>query len=112
SELRSPAGRSGRGAEHPGRTQPVNDRRDMTRRKTPRPRAPAGIEYLGVAGSSQDCQEAVIRRVQYGERIHQARILSSAGTHCLLLANGIGDQAAVKSGSASGYGGGGAAALA
>src|SRR5438132_8533677 len=71
----------------------------------------AGIEYLGIAGSSQDCQEAVIRRVQYGERIHQARILSSARTHCLLLANEIGDQAAVKSGFASGYGGEGPAAL-
>ena len=83
----------------------------MTKRKAPSPRTPAGIEYLGIAGSSQDCQEAVIRRVQYGERIYQARILSSAGTHCLLLANGIGDQAAVKSGFASGYGGEGPAAL-
>ncbi len=83
----------------------------MTRRKTPSPRAPAGIEYLGIAGSSQDCQEAVIRRIQYGEKGYQARVLSSAGTHCLLLANGIGDQAAVKSGFASGYGGEGPAAL-
>ncbi len=73
--------------------------------KATAPGAPAGIEYLGLARISQACQEAVIRRVQYGEKIAQALILTSAGTHCLLLGNGIGDQAAVKSGFASGYGG-------
>src|SRR5258708_8459454 len=73
--------------------------------KASAPGGPAGIEYLGLARISQACQEAVIRRVQYGEKIAQALILTSAGTHCLLLGNGIGDQAAVKSGFASGYGG-------
>ncbi|HEY6156246.1 MAG TPA: TIGR02391 family protein [Gemmatimonadales bacterium] len=81
-----------------------------------RPDAPteieyAGIEYAGVAGSSEDCKEAVIRRIQYGEKIHQARIVSADNTHCLLLANGIGDLTAIKSGFASGYGGEGPAAL-
>jgi len=74
-------------------------------------RAPAGIEYAGVAGSSEDCKEAVIRRIQYGEKIHQARIVSADNTHGLLLANGIGDLTAIKSGFASGYGGKGPGAL-
>jgi len=83
----------------------------MTRRKATSPRAPAGIEYAGVAGSSEDCKEAVIRRIQYGDKVHQARIISADHTHCLLLANEIGDLTAIKSGFASGYGGEGPAAL-
>jgi hypothetical protein len=56
----------------------------------------AGLEYHGVAGSSQDCQHAVMRLLQCG--IAQARIISSGNTHCLLLTTTIGDQIAVKSG--------------
>lgn len=74
-------------------------------------KASAGIEYAGVAGSSEDCKEAVIRRIQYGEKIHQARIVSADNTHGLLLANGIGDLTAIKSGFASGYGGEGPGAF-
>jgi hypothetical protein len=71
----------------------------------------AGIEYAGITGSSEDCKEAVIRRIQYGEKIQEARIVSADNTHGLLLANGIGDLTAIKSGFASGYGGEGPAAL-
>lgn len=70
-----------------------------------RDRSLAGLEYHGIAGSSQDCQQAVMRLLQCGTPIVRARIISSATTHCLLLTNAIGDQIAVKSGFASGYGG-------
>src|SRR5258708_30063121 len=66
---------------------------------------PAGIEYAGIAGASKDCHDAVMRLLQYGDRITQARILSSSRTHCLLLSTNTGDLVAVKSGFASGYGG-------
>lgn len=66
----------------------------------------AGIEYAGVAGSSLECQDAVVRLLQFGDRITQVRILTSPeNTHCLLLTVGTGDLVAIKSGFASGYGG-------
>lgn len=65
----------------------------------------AGIEYLGVAGSSLDCEKAVVRLVQSNSAPVHARILTSGNTHCLLLTNPVGDQLAVKSGFSSGYGG-------
>jgi len=64
---------------------------------------PAGIEYVGVAGSSADCQDAVIRMLQFHDRISKARILSSNRNHCLLLTVNEADFVAVKSGFASGY---------
>lgn len=65
----------------------------------------AGIQYHGIAGASLDCQNAVMRLLQFGDRIPKAHILSCANAHCLLLSNEIGDRIAVKSGFASGYGG-------
>lgn len=65
----------------------------------------AGIEYVGIAGSSEDCQDAVLRFIQYGDRITHARILSYSRVHCLLLTVNVGDLVGVKSGFASGYGG-------
>lgn len=64
----------------------------------------AGIEYVGVPGVSVECQEAVMRLLQFRDRITLARILTSNSTHCLLLTVN-GDSVAVKSGFASGYGG-------
>lgn len=70
---------------------------------------PAGIEYVGVAGISRECRDAVLRLVQYGDQITHARILSCSilsrfsRRHCLLLSVGAGDLVAVKSGFASGY---------
>lgn len=66
---------------------------------------PAGIEYVGVSGSSKDCQDAVLRFIQFGTPITYVRILSSNSRHCLLLTREGGDQVAVKSGFATGYAG-------
>jgi len=65
----------------------------------------AGIEYSGLAGISQECQDAVMRLLQYGDRISRARILSCSNIHCLLLSVNVGDLIAIKSGFGSGYGG-------
>ena len=65
----------------------------------------AGIEYLGVAGASADCKDAVMRLLQYGDRITRARILTCSNVHCILLTVNVGDLIAVKSGFTSGYGG-------
>lgn len=77
-------------------------------RKSTKPRPsdpPAGIEYVGIAGISKDCQDAVLRFIQFGTRITDVRILSAKSRHCLLLTREGGDQVAVKSGFATGYGG-------
>jgi hypothetical protein len=69
----------------------------------------AGIEYAGVGGCSAECQDAVVRLLQYGDLITLCRILTHSSdeprTHCLLLTINSGDLVAVKSGFASGYGG-------
>lgn len=72
---------------------------------------PEGIEYHGVPGSCLDCQNAVMRLLQFGESIARARILSYSSTHALLLTNSIGDITAIKSGFSSGYGGTGPTAF-
>jgi len=64
-----------------------------------------GIEYVGLSGISKECQDAVLRFVQYGNRITRAAVLSSSNNHCFLLTMDGGDMVAVKSGFASGYGG-------
>jgi hypothetical protein len=65
----------------------------------------AAIEYHGVAGSSLDCEKAIVRLLQSGDTPVRARILSSSNTHSLLLTSGVGDFIAIKSGFSSGYGG-------
>jgi uncharacterized protein Ymh len=65
----------------------------------------AGIQYAGIAGASQDCLDAVMRFLQFGDHIERVRILSSSGTHALLLTVNTGDLIAIKSGFSSGYGG-------
>lgn len=65
----------------------------------------AGIEYLGVAGSSIDCEAAVVSLISSGRAPVRARILSSGNTHCLFLTDQTGDHIAIKSGFTSGYGG-------
>lgn len=71
----------------------------------------AGIEYHGVAGSSEDCRLAVLRLIQYPPPIKQARVVTNGNMHCLLLTTDVGDVIAIKSGFASGYGGEGPSAL-
>ena len=63
----------------------------------------AGIEYSGVSGITKECLDAVLRLLQYGDRITKARILSSSKQHGLLLTTDVGDLIAVKSGFGSGY---------
>ncbi len=64
---------------------------------------PAGIEYVGLPGISEECQNAVLRLLQFGDRVTRVRILSSSNHHCLLLTVNVGDLIAVKSGFGSGY---------
>lgn len=64
---------------------------------------PAGIEYVGLPGISKECQDGVLRLLQYGDQITHARILTSSNDHCLLLTVNVGDTIAIKSGFSSGY---------
>ena len=63
----------------------------------------AGIEYYGLPGISAECQDAVLKLLQYGDQITRVRILSCSGKHCLLMTVNVGDLIAVKSGFGSGY---------
>jgi hypothetical protein len=65
----------------------------------------AAIQYVGLPGISKDCQDAVLRFIQFGDRITRAAVLSCSTDHCLLLTLEDFDLVAVKSGFASGYGG-------
>lgn len=71
----------------------------------------AGIQYFGLPGVSSDCQDAVMRLLQYGDQITHAKILTCSHEHCLLLAVNVGDLIAVKSGFGSGYAGEGSHAF-
>jgi len=72
----------------------------MNRNKAARP---AGIEYVGQPGISKECKDAVLRLLQFGDRVTHVRILSSSNYHCLLLRLNVGYLVAVKSGFSSGY---------
>lgn len=78
---------------------------DKNSNKLPPSAQPAGIQYVGVAGASKECQDAILQFIQFGTRITHVRILSAGNKHCLLLTLGGVDQVAVKSGFATGYGG-------
>lgn len=71
----------------------------------------AGIQYSGLSGISCDCQHAVQRLLQYGDRITRVRILSCRNDHSLLLTVNVGELVAIKSGFASGYAGEGPSAF-
>lgn len=65
-----------------------------------------GIQYVGLAGISRACLDAVRRYVQYGDRIQNVKILTSPGKmHALLLFIDPLEIVAVKSGFSSGYSG-------
>lgn len=70
-----------------------------------------GPEYHGVPGGSHDCQDAVMRLLQFGDRIVRARILTHDNDHGLLLTKENGDRIAVPAGFSSGYGGTGPTCL-
>lgn len=67
------------------------------------PSKPAGIQYAGEAGLTLSCQEAVLRLLQYGDRITHARILTCNGGHGLLLTTDKRETVGIKFGFASGY---------
>ena len=75
--------------------------------KSPREkrRRSAVIQYMGIPGSSRDCQDAIVRLLQFGDRITHASVLTHDNEHAFLLRINNGDQVIVKSGFASGYGG-------
>jgi hypothetical protein len=72
-------------------------------------KSPACIQYVGLAGITEECKQAVMRLIQYGDRITLARILSSPADkygsrhHGLLLTIDDGEVIAVKAGFSSGY---------
>lgn len=64
------------------------------------------IEYSGVAGITQECLDAVMRLIQYGDQIKFARIFSCSGNHCLMLSLDCPEKIVfIKSGFGSGYNG-------
>lgn len=75
----------------------------------------AGIQYLGLAGISASCLDAIVRLIHFGDKIHKAKLLSCfgehSGTHCFLLTINYDELIAIKSGFSSGYRGEGPAAL-
>jgi hypothetical protein len=71
----------------------------------------AGIQYSGIPGVSRDCKDAVLRLLQFGDRISLARILTHETTHGFLLTVNDVDLVGIKSGFASGYGGEGPSAF-
>lgn len=83
----------------------------MKKKRKDGPDTSAGIQYAGLRGISKDCRNAVMRLLQFGDRVTAARILSCSGTHCLLLTVNSGDLVAIKSGFSSGYAGEGPRAL-
>lgn len=63
----------------------------------------AGIQYAGEPGLTLSCQEAVLRLLQFGDKITHARILTCNGGHGLLITTDRNETVGIKSGFASGY---------
>lgn len=79
--------------------------------KSINPKLLAGIQYLGLAGISSSCLDAIICLIQFGDKVNRARLLSCSGTHCFLLTINYDELIAIKTGFSSGYAGEGPAAL-
>ena len=71
----------------------------------------AGIQYVGHAGDTLSCVEAVKRFLQCNDHITKAKILTNENYHCFLLTLEEIDLVAIKSGFASGYAGQGPSGL-
>src|SRR5882724_8132450 len=63
----------------------------------------AGIQYLGEAGVTEECKDAVLKLLQFGDKIHEVKLLTYSTQHSLLLTINNGDLVAIKSGFTSGY---------
>ncbi|MBB4842471.1 hypothetical protein HNP55_000986 [Paucibacter oligotrophus] len=72
---------------------------------------PAGIQYMGLAGVSKSCMQAVERLLITGTQIEQVMLLTAGQTHALLLQEESLGTVAVKSGFRSGYPGEGPSTL-
>jgi len=64
-----------------------------------------GIQYVGVAGITSPCVNAVLRYLQFGDRITEARLLTCGTTHALALKTDRSERIAVRTGFGSGYSG-------
>jgi hypothetical protein len=93
------------GQNGPGKPESGKDMRMAKQSRSQELDRFAGIQYAGIGGASKDCQDAVLRFLQFGTPITHCAILSAGRDHCLLLRINEGDQVAIKSGFASGYGG-------
>lgn len=63
----------------------------------------AGIQYMGRGGTSRPCLDAIIRLIQFGDKLNEAKLLSCGGDHCILINTNYDDWVAIKSGFTSGY---------
>lgn len=71
----------------------------------------ADIQYMGIAGCTQPCLEALSILIQSRVAISDARLLTSGQAHCFILTVDVGDLLALKSGFSSGYMGEGSRGL-
>lgn len=77
----------------------------------------AAIEYHGADGVTQHCLDAIVRLIQFGDRIEKAWLLSGESEqwncrhHAFILSINYGDLVAIKPGFSSGYGGEGPGGL-
>lgn len=77
----------------------------------------AAIEYHGADGVTQYCLDAIVRLIQFGDRIEKAWLLSGDADqwhcrhHAFILSINYGDLVAIKPGFSSGYGGEGPGGL-
>ena len=76
---------------------------------------PAGIEYMGVGGSTVECVEAVEMVLQSGRKFEKAILLTQTcggpSSHAIIFRGIYGDEIAIKSGFSSGYAGTGPSGL-
>jgi len=76
----------------------------------------AGVQYHGLAGATRECLDSTKRLIHYGDKIHEAKLLTykdGGSTHHAFILNINYDEIiAVKSGFSSGYSGTGSRGLA
>jgi hypothetical protein len=65
----------------------------------------AGIQYMGEPGATNECIKAIMRLVQFGDKITSVKVITSSNNHGLLLSINEMDLIAIKAGFSSGYGG-------
>jgi len=63
----------------------------------------AGIEYHGIAGTTESCVVAIHQLIQCEAGIQEARILTSGSSHGFLLITDLEEKIAIKTGFSSGY---------